>query len=139
VIRIVAALALAAAPLAASLAQPVHTGGMATRSVSRYLALERDTQALPSRLAPDFEYRTAASAEVRDARAWERAQPRSTPRIRDLTVREEGDLAIVSFLADSGGRTHFIVDVWRGETLLSRYSARAADAPRAPSRPDGRE
>ena len=96
----------------------------ATRSVSRYLGLEREVQqalaardeaALQSRVDEAFEYRTPASDETRDRAAWLHGASRAQARIRDLTVREEGELAIVSFLADARqGKTHFVVDVWNG-------------------------
>ena len=39
--------------------------------------------------------------------------------VRDLAVREEGDVAVVSFLLDTPHqRTRFIVDMWKGEMLL---------------------
>jgi hypothetical protein len=41
----------------------------------------------------------------------------------------------VSFLA---GR-RFIVDTWKGEQLVARSASIAADAPRAPRHPSGRE
>jgi hypothetical protein len=133
------------------LAQPVHAGGVAgaaTRSVSHYLALEREVDealaarndiALSARVDPQFEYRTPASPDVRDRDGWVQRVAHSRARIRDLAVKEDGDLAIVSFLADAQGKTRFVVDVWRGDTLLSRNSALAPEAPRAPKRPSGRE
>ena len=137
--------ALALVVASAVVAQPVHTGGaMATRSVSRYLALERDLQqavaahdtgALQSHVAADFTYRSPASAEVIDRDGWLAREPRRAPPVRDLTVREEGPLAVVSFVA---GR-RFIVDVWKDDQLVARSASLAADAPRAPRRPSGRE
>lgn len=130
---------------AAAFAQPVHTGGgMATRSVSRYLALEREVQqavaardsaAVQARVSADFTYRSAASADVSDRDTWLAHEPRGTPPVRDLTVSEQDGLAVVSFLA---GR-RFIVDTWKGEQLVARSASQAADAPRAPHRPSGRE
>jgi hypothetical protein len=151
--RQVAALLLAAfAALAAGSAanaQPVHSGGAAaTRGVSRYLALEREVQqalaardeaALQSRVDAAFEYRTPASEDVHDRDAWLHRVPHPPARIRELTERDEGDVAIVSFLADAQGKTRFVVDVWRGDTLVSRYSALAPEARKAPRRPSGRE
>jgi hypothetical protein len=126
-------------------AQPVHAGGaMATRSVSHYLALERalqdavaarDSAGLQARISPDFTYRSPASPDVLDRQAWmERESHRAVP-IRDLTVREEEGIAVVSFLAGK----RFVVDVWKGETLLSRSAAISPEAARAPARPSGRE
>jgi hypothetical protein len=145
-----AAAALAAALVFTSLhAQPVHTGGLAaTRGVSRYLALERELQdalvarddaAVSARVDPDFEYRSPASADVSDRAAWLRSAPRVPARIRDLTAKEQGDVTVVSFLADAQGRTRFVVDVWKGDVLVSRSSAVAPEAHRAPKRPNGRE
>lgn len=146
----VCARGLAALLLATAAAQPVHPGGMAaTRGVSRYLGLEREVQqalaardeaALQSRVDDAFEYRTPASDETRDRATWLHGASRSPARIRDLTVREEGELAIVSFLADARkGLAHFVVDVWNGERLVARYSAIAPEARKAPRRPSGRE
>jgi hypothetical protein len=126
-------------------AQPVHTGGgMATRSVSQYLSLEREVQqavatrdsaALQSRVSGDFTYRAAASADVMDRDAWIAHEPRRTPPVRDLTVSEQDGITVVSFIA---GR-RFIVDTWKGEQLVARSASLAADAPRQPRRPSGRE
>ena len=145
-----AAAAFAAALSFISLhAQPVHTGGAAaTRDVSRYLALERDLQAalaarddgsVNARIDPDFEYRSPASPAVKDRATWLRSAPRVVARIRDLTAKESGELTIVTYLADAGSRTRFVVDVWKGDVLVSRASALAPEARRAPKRPDGRE
>jgi hypothetical protein len=130
-------------------AQPVHAGGAAaTRSVSRYLALERDLQqalaakdeaAVNARVEANFEYRTPASTEVKDRDTWLHKVSHAPARIRDLTTNEQDDTTVVSFLADAQGRTRFIVDVWKGDTLMSRYSSLAPEAPKAPRRPDGRE
>jgi hypothetical protein len=134
-------------------------GGMATRSVSRYLGLERrlqdalaghDRAGVLALLADEFELRTAAGPETTGADDWLRhefASPQPEGLVRDLSVREADDLAIVSFLLDRGraGRaassTWFVVDVWRQSTqrLLSRSMARASGAPRRPGRPNGRE
>ena len=134
-------------------AQAVHAGGAvgagaATRSVSRYLALEReldealaarDDAVLNARVDPQFEYRAAASPEVLGSEEWQRHVPHPRSRIRDLTVREDGEIAVVGFLADASGKTRFVVDVWKGDTLLSRHSSVAVRAPRAAKRPSGRE
>ena len=128
-------------------------GQAATRSVSRYLDQERalidalarrDTTALGALLAVDFVARSSASADVADSADWLARELRS-PRaglVRDLTVREADDLAVVSFLLDHPGAkgSDFVVDVWRQSTgrLLSRSSSRAANAPARPAKPDGR-
>jgi hypothetical protein len=134
-------------------------GGMATRSVSRYLGLERqlleasqrrDRTAMAAMLADDFELRSAAQADVLSADEWmqrERQAATSEALVRDLSVREIDDIAVVTFLLDRGtsarpaAATLFVVDVWRASTgkLLSRSMARARGAPPQPSRPTGRE
>jgi hypothetical protein len=145
------ALAIALAIAGGAQAQPVHAGGVAgaaTRSVSRYLALERgldealvtrNDAVLATRVDPQFEFRTPASADVRDRDAWLHRVAHARARVRDLTVKEDGEYAVVSFLADAGGKTRFVVDVWKGDVLISRSSAAAPEAPRAPKRPSGRE
>jgi len=154
-----AALAVAVLPIAAD-AQPTlgSAGGLATRSVSHYLDLERgllddlarrDRAAVQGRLADDFTSRTPDSDEVRSADEWlqqEFASPRGRL-VRDLSVREADDLAIVSFLLDrtsAGSRvasTWFVVDVWRRSTdrLLARSISRPIAAPPKPQRPTGKE
>ena len=139
-IALAAALAIAAGT---AQAQPVRgVAAAATRSVSNYLSLERELAQTRgdapgrARVAADFTLRTPAGPDVRGPEALQRGAP---ARIRDLDVREEGDVAVVSFLADAGGRTRFVVDMWKGETLLSRYSSAAPQAPRAAHRPSGRE
>lgn len=135
--------------------------GMATRSVSKYLALERSLQQAISAhdrdraagmLDPDFVLRTAASEDMVPLDDWlkdELEKSRQNGRVRDLAVIETDDLATVSFLLDTGRRkpgegrtlTRFIVDVWRQSTgkLLVRYSDVPTNPPRAPERPSGRE
>lgn len=140
--------ALLAFALAAALpagAQPVHAGGAAaTRSVSHYLALERqlqeaavarDTGALQARVSSDFTYRSPADADVIERDAWLKREPRRAVPIRDLTVHEDEDIAVVSFVA---GR-RFVVDLWKGDTLQARWAATSPEVPPAPSRPTGRE
>jgi len=130
---------------------------MATRSVSKYLGLERalqealaqrDRNAVTQLLAEDFDVRNAASPDAVSADDWlrrELAAPRARI-VRDLSVREFDDLAIVSFLLDPalagrGAATLFVVDVWRRSSgkLLVRYAERAAAPSARPSRPSGRE
>jgi hypothetical protein len=135
--------------------------GMATRSVSKYLDLERTFQnalaagersAVLKLLADDFDVRTAASPDAVLTEDWLRrefAGPAHGYRVRDLLVREFDDLDIVSFLldrtrADGSGRTgptQFVVDVWRRSSgkLLARYAEAPAHLPPVPSRPTGRE
>ena len=135
------------------------SGGMATRSVSLYLdrerglqdALERrDRTAVAALLADDFALRSSAAADVESSEDWLRREFSSAPSeglVRDLSVREADDLAVVSFLLDRGppGRrpsaTYFVVDVWRqsSQRLLTRSITRAAGAPPKSVRPTGRE
>ena len=135
--------------------------GMATRSVSRYLDLERALQegligrnavAVRALLADDFELRTAASPDVVTADDWLRRELRATTRdyvVRDLAVRELDDMVVVSFLLEppllkppAGTRaTLFVIDVWRQSTskLTSRYIDQPVVAPARRARPTGRE
>lgn len=135
--------------------------GLATRSVSQYLGLERalqdgidqhDHPAVSKLLAEGFEARTAADQDASTADAWWRRELASAshhPVVRNLSVREFDDLAIVSFLLDgrpahAGGKAgpaRFVVDVWRQSSgqLLTRYLDRPAHPPPVPARPSGRE
>lgn len=133
--------------------------GMATRSVTKYLRLERtlqravaehDRDALVGMLDADFVQRSAAREDALPLDGWlneELGKTRPNGRVRDLFVTETDDLAIVSFLLDTErpdkGKpvTYFIVDVWRQSTdkLQARYRDIPANPPRAPNRPDGRE
>jgi hypothetical protein len=134
-------------------------GGMATRSVSKFLGLERalqealaqrDRNAVAQLLAEDFEVRTAASPDAAGADEWLRREltlPSRERIVRDLAVREFDDLAVVSFLLEpasvrqAGGATWFVVDVWRQSTgkLHARYIERPVNPPARQSRPSGRE
>jgi hypothetical protein len=153
------ALSVVGLPIAAD-AQPARGagGGLATRSVAHYLDLERglldslarrDRAAVLARLADDFASRTPDSGEVGSADDWLQKEF-SAPRgrlVRDLSVREADDIAIVSFLLDRApdGRraasTWFVVDAWRRSTdrLLARSISRPIGAPLAPGRPTGKE
>jgi hypothetical protein len=137
------------------------TTGMATRSVSKYLDLERrfqealtngDRKSVQSLLADDFEIRTLPSADSIGADEWLRRElgsHRHDGIVRDLGVREIDDVAVVSFLfepAPAKGTAHsaptlFVVDVWRQSSgkLLARYVDRPANPPPRQSRPSGRE
>lgn len=164
-----AALLLSALPHPAALAQArlppgvrgpdgvvsgTQAGGMAaTRSVARYLDQERalidalarrDKVAAGNLLAEDFVARSAADADVLEGGDWLKRTLRA-PRaslVRNLTVREADDLAVVSFLLDHPGAKYsdFVVDLWRQSSgrLLSRSTSRAANAPARPPKPDGR-
>lgn len=164
--RRVAVLALAVCTLIpAALAQPGLPGvrgaggGMATRIVSIYVDRERGLQealeqrqraAVAAFLVDDFTLRTSASEDVESRDDWLRrefASAPSTGMVRDLSVREVDDVAVVSFLLDRGpaGRrtasTWFVVDVWRQSTqqLLSRSMTRAVGSSTKPNRPSGKE
>lgn len=135
--------------------------GMATRSVSKYLGLERalqqaiadrDRSAAAGMLGPDFELRSSAGQDTIAQEDWLKEQFKksaSPGRVRDLSVVEIDDLAMVSFLLDiQGGKTglrkiqtYFIVDVWRQSTgkLQTRYMDVPANPPPIPDRPSGRE
>jgi len=158
-------LALVAGVLHSAQAQPAVPGlrgaggGMATRGVSLYLDRERGLQDLLERrdraavlalIADDFTLRTSAAADVESGEDWLQREFGSAPSggfVRDLSVREFDDFAIVSFLLDRGpvirraNATLFVVDVWRQSTqrLLTRSMTRAAVAPPKPSRPSGKE
>lgn len=127
--------------------------GAATRSVSLYLERERalasaidrrDRAAVEALLADDFCARSPVSPDVLDREPWLRgalAGRARESRVRDLAVREEGDVAVVSFLLDSGATTQFVVDVWKTSAgkLLARHVAAGAGAPPPTRRPSGRE
>ena len=132
---------------------------MATRSVAQYLDQERalagalarhDRSAAFALLADDFNVRTAASPDVDPADTWLKREMSAKPAVgvvRDLSVLELDDLAVVSFLLDRGtagqhgASADFVVDVWRqsSKKLQSRSVTRAANAPPRPTRPNGRE
>ena len=130
----------------------------ATRSVAQYLDLERALadalrqgrrDAVLQMLAPDFELRSGETLDAIDASEWLAAEQRAggTPtRVRDLAVRELGEVAVVSFFLDpepSGGkrRTLYVIDVWRqaDHKLAVRYVSQPVHALQAPARPRGRE
>jgi len=161
-----AALALALCAVAPAHGQPggpppgVRGGGLATRAASNYLRLERDlvdalatrrTDRLESLLDESFDARSGADIDPVGRAEWLRAalgKAHRDARVRDLTVRELDDVAVVSFVLDplqapggrASGRPVFVVDVWRRSTdkLLARYLGEPAPA-RAPARPSGRE
>lgn len=134
-------------------------GGTATRIVSAYLDRERGLQAaLEQRyraavvpfLADDFTLRTSARDDVESGDEWLRrefALAKSEGSVRNLSVREVDDVAVVSFLLDRGtarrrtASTWFFVDVWRQSTerLLSRSMSRAVGTSTKPTRPSGKE
>ena len=134
---------------------------MATRSVNKYLQLERslqtaiqdkDATAIKPLLTEDFEFRSANKPDADDMETWMKSVMAGTAvknRVRDLNVREFENTAIVSFYLDRDAAsrvretktTSFVVDVWRqpANQLVARYiSAPGKPAPR-PTRPSGRE
>jgi hypothetical protein len=153
--------ALTLATSAQSRLPPGVDGGtgsaMATRSVAHYLELERAlAEALHERrrdavvamLAPDFETRSAQALDAVAGVEGLVAQvlPGSVaPRVRDLAVRELGDVAVVSFLLDRTARsphsTLYVIDVWQQQAgkLAARYVSEPARPLPAPARPRGRE
>ena len=164
----VTALAVGAALASSAAAQPRLPPGVdgsapapatATRAVAHYLDLERALaaalrehrrEAAAQMLAPEFEARSGEALDAIGARAWLDAQlrARTTPTVvRDLAVRELGDLAVVSFFVDAapvrgaGTTTLYVVDIWRESDarLMARYEAQPAHPLRAPARPRGRE
>ena len=135
--------------------------GMATRSVSAYLLLERaladavadgNHQAVIRMLADEFEVRFPEGGDATSREDWLKESVRggeAPARVRDLVVREFDDIAVVSFLLDDSHVakkqkvpvTRFAVDIWRHSTqqLLVRYVSTPARPARAFSRPSGRE
>jgi hypothetical protein len=133
----------------------------ATRSTAHYLEREQALQqaiasansaAIGTMLDTEFEVRTPAGADAVAGADWitaETKQPHAGEQVRDLTVFESGDLAIVSFLLESpgpkGGKhkapTRFIVDVWQQSSgkLQMRYLDTPAKPPPFRERPDGRD
>ena len=132
---------------------------LATRSVSRYLGLERalqdalarhDATAVRALLDDAFELRTPVRQDTESADEWLRHElpaAREGALVRELSVHEADDMAIVSFLVDPApvGRrqvaSYFVTDVWRQSTqrLLFRSVHQAVGASPKPSRPNGRE
>jgi hypothetical protein len=157
-------IALSALTLAASAQSRLPPGveggagrAMATRSVSHYLDLERAlADALQERrrdtvaqmLAPDFETRSAQALDAVvgiDGIAANVLAGSAAPQVRDLAVRELGDVAIVSFFLDRAPRgphaTLYVVDVWQHQAgkLTARYVSEPVRPLAAPARPRGRE
>ena len=136
--------------------------GLATRSVSTYLGLERgladslrqgDHDAVLKQLGEGFAaYEPEANDEGLAADGWlqsELRRPVVEAQVRDLNVRELDDLAVVSFVLDqryrlgrkTGSATYYVVDVWRqtSHQLLARYVSKPAHIAPAPARPTGKE
>lgn len=135
--------------------------GLATRSVSNYLRLERgllealktgDRAVVLQMLDDDFEFKSASAADGETGAEWldgELRSPAATADVRNLAVREFNEVAVVSFLLDSrrsakpgaAASTLFVVDVWQQKPskLLARYVAQPRRAPPFPTRPTGKE
>lgn len=135
---------------------PAGTGGaLATRSVSTYLARERELldalqrgrrEAVRGMLADDFEVHNTGRRDATPVDEWlgaalQAGAGRAT--VRDLAVREFDDIATVSFLIDRGRGVpaQSVVDVWRQSSrrLLVRYVSKPSQVPPALTRPTGRE
>jgi hypothetical protein len=134
--------------------------GAATRSVSRYIDLERDlagavaardATAVRRLIADDFEARSASSPDPLQKDEWLRAEfaGAGLTRVRQLSLREFDDVAVASFLLQrvkpdgsaARGPTLFVVDVWRQSTgqLQMRYTDQPAHVPALRDRPSGRQ
>ena len=141
---------------------PGARGGAAPRNVAVYLDLERalvdaldagNRDAAARLLADDFEVRSPTTGS--DAVAgndWLREELRTRAQgglVREMSVREFEDIAIVTFLLDKRGAragkgtvtTLYIVDVWRQSShrLLVRHVSRPSRFIPDPGRPSGRE
>ena len=135
--------------------------GMATRSVAAYLTLERglvdalvegNRDAVLRKLSEGFEIRSAGESEGIAAAAWlqsELSRPIESASVRNLSVREFGDIAVVSFLLDSRRMiknkkvtsTLYVIDIWRQTPpqLVTRYVSIPRRTSPIPMRPSGRE
>jgi hypothetical protein len=135
--------------------------GLATRSVSTYLALERgllvslkegNRDEVMRVLGDGFEVRSSVDMNETSAADWlqgELRNPIETAGVRNLSVHEINDIAVVSFLLDSKrvvnnksvASTLYLVDIWSQPThqLVARYVSRPAHAAPVPARPSGRE
>jgi hypothetical protein len=134
---------------------------MATKSVAKYLGVERsllqalathDEKAADAMLDDNFEQKTPIREEAKLLEVWladELKKPHEGERVRDLSVLEEGDVAIVSFLLESPppktGKaktpSYFIVDVWQQSSgkLMARYMDMPSNAPPFHAGPNTRE
>lgn len=134
---------------------------MATRSVSKYLQLERVMQEairdhnaaeVKRLLVEDFEVHAADNTDAVAMDAWMKSEMRgkiTMVGVRDMSVRELDDIAIVSFFLDrsmtlkgkSANTTSYVIDVWRQSAglLIARYVSNPQKPVSAPTRPSGRE
>jgi len=101
---------------------------------------EKNTSQIDRLLAADFEVWSAERSGPTSRHDWqEAAASNPAARIRNLTVREFGETAVVSFLLESGAtrrtatsKVLFVIDIWNATagTLAVRYvSTPAAPAP----------
>jgi hypothetical protein len=141
---------------------PGVRGAAAPRNVAAYLDLERalvdaldagNRDAAARLLADDFEVRSATTgSDAMPATDWLREELRTRAQaglVREMSVREFEDIAIVTFLLDRrdvrSGKgavtTLYVVDVWRQSShrLLVRYVSRPSRFIPDPGRPSGRE
>ncbi|MES2299813.1 MAG: nuclear transport factor 2 family protein [Pseudomonadota bacterium] len=135
---------------------------MATKSVTKYLGVERallqalntrDEKAAAAMLADDFEQKTPIREQAAAGDDWlaeELKKPHAGERVRDLTVLEEGDIAIVSFMLESpppkdgkgkAAPSYFVVDIWKQSSgkLVARYMDMPSNAPPFHAGPNTRE
>ena len=156
---LVVILVLLSIPPAQSQAQ--NTGPqtvMATRTVTKYLALERglleaiaqqNSDAANRILGADFESRTPDNQEPVTREDWIKSafnHAQSRGQIRDLSATETDGMTLVSFVLEmktgkNKAVSYFIIDAWQQSTdqLLVRYQVRPAHQPKNTERPDGRE
>ena len=135
--------------------------GLATRSVSAYLALERgllealrdgNRDAVLRMLDEKFAVSSPAKIDETLSADWLQQELHSSSTnsgVRNLNVREFDDVAVVNFLLDRGrvvkGKTVtttlYVIDVWRQSShqLLARYISMPHTTPPIPTRPTGRE
>jgi hypothetical protein len=121
---------------------PSGARGTLTRSADHYKGLETDLleaqqdknkEAVARLVSDDFEIWSAEHDSATPRRVWEQGWMRgniSWFRIRNISVREFGDLAIVSFLLDRRGQAGnaplpatYVIDVWNqsASKLVVRY------------------
>lgn len=135
--------------------------GMATRSVTAYLALERkllqafedgNKDAVERMLGEGFGAHKASDADEIAKEDWlaeELSRPIKSAIVQKLSVREFNDLAVVSFLLESPrvvkgksvNTVFYVVDVWQQSPnlLLTRYVSQPQGRLPVSQKPDGRE
>ncbi len=117
------------------------------RSLEQALSSQNSQEVL-AKLSADFVARDARQAGVLTRQAWlDQARIRRAARlVSDLHVQlnTESKTAVVSFYLlepasdKRPARTTFVVDVWRQQQLMSRYTSPVRQIPSA-RRPDGKE